>query len=119
VNILFGYRSESWRYGARLRYVTGDPYTPVVGSFFDADNDVHIPLRGPLYSERNGDFFQMDLRIDRQWIYDTWILSAYLDVQNLTNAKNQEGLTYSYDYSQKQIISGIPVLPTLGVKGEF
>lgn len=119
LNVLMGYQFQDWRYGARFRYVTGNPYTPVVGSQFDADNDVYIPVRGSVFSRRNGDFKQVDLRVDRQWVYDTWILSAYLDIQNLSNEKNPEGLTYSYDYSEKQAISGIPVLPTVGVKGEF
>lgn len=119
VNLLMSYKHDAWRYGARFRYVTGNPYTPITGSFFDADNDVYIPVRGAIFSERNQNFMQLDVRVDRQWVYDTWILSAYFDVQNLTNAKNQEGLTYAYDYSEKQVISGIPVLPTIGVKGEF
>ncbi|MEY4615464.1 MAG: hypothetical protein RJB66_424 [Pseudomonadota bacterium] len=119
LNLLMGYQFNEWRYGARFRYVTGNPYTPVIGSQFDADNDVYIPSRGAVFSQRNGDFKQFDLRIDRQWIYDTWILSAYVDIQNLTNEKNPESLTYSYNYAEKQEISGIPVLPTLGVKGEF
>lgn len=119
LNLLLGYKWERWNFGGRLRYVTGNPFTPIVGSQFDADNDVFIPARGQIYSERLADFVQLDLRVDRQWVFDTWILAGYLDVQNLTNAKNPEGLSYSYDYSEKQVISGIPVLPTIGIKGEF
>lgn len=119
LNLIAAYEEGPWTYGARARYVTGNPYTPIIGGTFDADNDVYIPQRGELYSARNDAYFQVDLRIDRRWVYDTWILSAYLDIQNLTNQKNQEGLTYSYDYSQSQKLSGLPLLPTLGVKGEF
>ncbi len=111
--------SGNWKYSGRLRYVTGDPNTPVTGAVFDSDNDVYDPSRGPLYSSRVGAFFSLDIRIDKKWIYDTWILSAYLDVENTTNNKNPESVTYSYNYSQSATVNGLPILPTLGVQGEF
>ncbi len=64
-------------------------------------------------------FFALDIRVDKKWIYDTWILSAYLDIQNLTNHKNPETITYSYNYLQSATVNGLPILPTLGVQGEF
>jgi hypothetical protein len=119
LNVLGAYEIGPWQFGTRLRFVTGNPYTPIVGSYYDADNDVFMPQRGGIYSERNKDFFQLDLRVDRKWIYDTWILSGYVDIQNLTSYKNQEGISYSYDYSQKKEVTGLPMVPTVGVKGEF
>jgi hypothetical protein len=119
LNVLGSYSIGRWQFGGRLRYVTGNPYTPIIGSYYDADNDVYSPQRGDIYSQRSKDFFQVDLRVDRKWIYDTWILSGYVDIQNLTGYKNQEGLSYSYDYSQKREVTGLPMVPTVGVKGEF
>ncbi len=119
LNLLYSYEEGPWTYGARFRYVSGNPYTPVVSATYDSDNDVYIPQRGDLYSARNKDFFQLDFRIDRKWVYDTWIFSGYLDIQNVTNQKNQEGLTYSYNYSEKQEITGLPMIPSIGIKGEF
>ncbi len=113
------YDSRNWKYSSRLRYVTGNPDTPVVGSIYDSDNDVFIPVRGAIYSSRFSPFISLDVRVDKKWIYDTWILSAYLDVQNLTNNKNPESITYSYNYAQSQTVNGLPLLPTLGVQGEF
>lgn len=108
-----------WRLSTRFRYATGNPKTPIIGGIFDADNDVYIPIRGPLYSERLAAFYQWDVRFDKKWIYDTWILSLYLDIQNVTSRKNPEQVNYSYDYSQKEVVSGLPILPTIGIKGEF
>jgi hypothetical protein len=120
VNLVGSYDfANNWKVSGRVRYVTGNPNTPITGGTFDSDNDVYVPSRGPFYSERNADFFQLDTRIDKKWIHDTWIFSAYLDVQNITNRQNSEGIRYSYDYSQKQDVSGLPVLPTVGIKGEF
>ena len=110
---------RNWRISTRFRYVTGNPYTPVVDATFDADNGVFIPTRGTYYSERVADFFQWDVRIDKKWVYDRWILSLYLDVQNATNRANQESVEYSYDYKTLVSSSGLPILPALGLKGEF
>ncbi len=120
INVVGAYEAKNnWRYSARARYVTGNPITPVIGGSFDADNDVYIPVRGAYFSERLSPFFQLDLRVDKTWVYDTWILNAYLDIQNVSNQKNSEGIRYSYNYSRRQDVMGLPVLPTFGIRGEF
>jgi hypothetical protein len=119
LNLIVAYEEKNWKYSGRARYVTGDPTTPVASATFDADNDVYIPARGALYSTRLDPFFQVDVRIDKKWIFDRSIWSAYLDVQNATNRKNPEGIRYSYNYSQSQVVSDLPILPTLGVRGDF
>ena len=108
-----------WEVGIRFRYVTGDPYTPVTGGIFDADTGGYDPITGPLFSTRFNSFLELDLRIDKQWIYDTSIFHLYLDILNVTNRQNPEFIVYSYDYSQSGTASGIPFLPTLGVKVEL
>lgn len=110
---------NNWQFSGRFRYVTGNPLTPIRGSVFDSDNDVYMPLRGEIYSQRQTDFNQLDLRFDKKVIYDTQIWSYYIDIQNVLNTKNVEDIRYSYDYSQKENITGLPLLPSIGVKGEF
>lgn len=119
LNIIASYERSRWTYSTRLRYVTGRPYTPVEGAIFDSDNDVYVPITGNFLSERFSPFFQLDIRFDRKWVYDTWILSAYLDIQNVTNNKNIENISYNFDYSEKVEPSGLPTIPIFGVKGEF
>ena len=110
---------SNWRISTRVRYTTGNPYTPITGSVFDADNDAYFPVRGGFYSERLDPFFQLDVRVDKKWVYDTWILWLYLDVQNATNQKNVEQLQYAYDYSESAAVNGLPVVPSFGLKAEF
>ncbi|MCB0368502.1 MAG: TonB-dependent receptor, partial [Bdellovibrionales bacterium] len=110
---------NNWKVSGRFRYVTGNPFTPVSAGIFDSDNDVYLPIRGNLYSQRYNDFHQLDLRFDKKWILDQEIWTLYLDIQNVLNTKNPESIEYSYDYSQKDFISGLPLLPAFGIKGEF
>jgi hypothetical protein len=111
--------NDDWRVGGRFRVVSGNPYTPIRGGVFDTDNQVYFPTRGAYFSERVSPFWQLDLRLDKKWVYSQWILTAYLDIQNVTNHRNVENISYSYDYSQNENVLGLPILPTLGLKGEF
>jgi hypothetical protein len=110
---------RNWQLSGRFRYVTGDPYTPIVGGILDADNDIYVPSRGEFYSQRLEPFWQLDFRLDKKWIYEKWILSLYLDIQNVTNHSNTEAIRYSYNYQQTTTVQDLPFLPIFGIKGEF
>lgn len=119
-NLISAYEfKNNWKVSGRYRFVTGNPYTPITSGIYDADNESYYPVRGDIYSQRNKAFQQLDIRIDKKMIYDRSIWSFYLDIQNVLNTKNPEGILYSYDYSAKQEITGLPFLPALGVRGEF
>ena len=111
--------ARNWRISGRFRYVTGPIDTLPTGAVSDLDHDVFIPIRGDLYNVRLNAFSMLDLRIDKRWLYDAWTLSLYLDIQNVLNRQNSEGIQYSYDYQKTDTIKGIPILPTFGLKGEF
>ena len=66
-----------------------------------------------------GDHVQLDLRVDKQWTFHRWALSIYLDIQNVYDAKNPEGITYNYNFTQSARITGIPILPVFGIRGDF
>jgi TonB family protein len=110
---------RGWRTSFRFRLVSGNPLTPVVGAVYDARSDTYVPIYGPLNSGRQALFHQLDLRVDKSWTFKLWKLSAYLDVQNVYNQGNQEGTSYSFDYARSQRLTGLPILPIVGVKGEW
>ena len=105
--------------GARYRYVTGDPYTAVTGSFYDSVSDKYTPLSGPTNGARLGPFSQLDLRVDKVFTFDRWRFSIYLDVQNVLRADNPEAVGYNYNYTIAHPITGLPLLPILGIRGDF
>ncbi|MCK9419751.1 MAG: TonB-dependent receptor plug domain-containing protein [Nitrospirae bacterium] len=110
---------RNWMVSARVRYTTGNPYTPIIGAAYDVNSDLYVPARGDIYSARMGAFFQADLRFDKKWVYDRRIMTGYLDIQNITNQQNPQEIRYSYDYQQSEKITGLPIYPTLGIKLEF
>jgi TonB family protein len=110
---------RGWEFGARFRIVSGNMYTPFVGGLFDADAGSYAPVSGKAYSARLPMFHQLDLRVDKAWKYSAWTLRTYLDVQNVYNRSNPEGLAYNFDYTRSQIIGFLPIIPSLGVRGEF
>ena len=46
-------------------------------------------------------------------------LSVFFDVQNVTNRKNPEEITYSANFSQRGYITGLPTLAVMGARVEF
>ncbi|MDX2091048.1 MAG: TonB-dependent receptor [Kofleriaceae bacterium] len=107
---------KHWRIGARARYATGNPYTPIAGAFLDADDQAYQPRDGATLSARLPAFFQLDVRVDRSWFRPWGTLKLFVDVQNATNRLNPEGVTYNFDYSERSYTRGLPVFPSIGVE---
>ena len=108
-----------WRFGGRFRLVSGSPYRPVVGVFDNPPQDSRRPIYGEEGSARFPVFHQLDLRVDRQWLFRYVTLTMYLDVQNVYNWFNVEAYIYSEDYGEPFSAVGLPVLPSLGVRVDF
>jgi hypothetical protein len=107
--------------GARFRYVTGRPTSPLVhdADYFQADDSRYSSTFGPTRSTRVKAFSQLDVRLDKTFSFQDWTLDLSLDVQNVLNVKNVEATSYDYRYRQAYEVSGIPILPVLGVKATF
>ncbi|MFL5248955.1 MAG: TonB-dependent receptor domain-containing protein [Myxococcales bacterium] len=115
-----GYKlGRGWQVGARLRLISGNVSTPVVGSTYLASTDSYLPIHGATNSSRAPLFSQFDVRVDKIWTYDSWSLDAYLDVLNAANHRSIEGVAFSYDFSQQAKVQGLPLFPSLGLKASF
>jgi hypothetical protein len=64
----------------------------------------------------------LDLRIDKYWIFNNFIMSTYLDVRNVLQTKNIFQKEYNKDYTQSadflNISSQVPLI-FLGLKFDF
>lgn len=105
--------------GAKIRYTSGPLNRPVQAAVYDANGNYFVPVQGFEFSRRLPDFFQLDVRIDKRFVFEKWMLALYVDVQNVTNRANVEAVVYSYDYSKEGYLRGLPILPVLGVRGEW
>lgn len=110
---------KGFRVGTRLRYTTGNPYTPVVNRIYDLDQQAWLPIFADSNVERVDAWFAVDLRVDKEWTFHKWALTLYLDVQNLTNRKNVEMLNFTPDFASVTPVYGLPILPTFGLKGAW
>ena len=117
--VVASYSRRGWTLGARYRFVTGVPTTPVVASFYDADYNGYTRINGATGSTRLPNFSQLDVRLEHVWTFDAWSFGAYLDVQNVFNSQNPEALVYDYRYQQSAPIRGLTILPILGLRGRF
>ncbi len=100
-------------------------YAPVcdpsrINALFHAPSGAYtqIPF-GSLASERLPLFHQLDIRIDKRVKLKSWQFSAYLDVQNVYNNQNVEALQYNFNYTSRQYVTGLPILPSIGLRGEM
>ena len=122
--LLGSYRlGRGWEFGARFRLVSGNLDTPVVRppeltSLYSSDGAAYAAIQGTR-TERLPLFHQLDLRIDKRWQFEYWRFSTFLDVQNVYNQRAVEGTNYNYNYSQRGRIRGMPIIPSIGVRGEF
>jgi outer membrane receptor protein involved in Fe transport len=118
--VILSYRlPREWIVGTRVRAVSGNPYTPPVGAVLDADTGRYQCIPGAPYSQRLPGFFQADARVDKRWVFEKWMFSAYLDVQNVTNHENAEARFRNFDCSQTVVVPSIPFFPSLGLRAEW
>jgi TonB family protein len=110
---------RGWETGLRIRFVSGNPDDPVLGGTFLGDSGSYAPIVGPYRSSRLPPFFQIDLRVEKKWTFDTWILSTYLDIQNVTNNANTEFISWDYRFKESWNVPGIPFFPSFGINGRF
>ncbi|MBF0225377.1 MAG: TonB-dependent receptor [Desulfobacterales bacterium] len=114
--------NKEWQVGARFNYSSGLPYTDLLSTdtIYDVDNDYYLPIyNGDVNNKRLKARHQLDIRIDRYWLFDKFVLSTYLDIQNVYMNDPVFRVTYSDDYTEKEDLKGLPVMIFLGLKADF
>ncbi|QKG80439.1 TonB-dependent receptor [Tenuifilum thalassicum] len=133
---------KGWDFGFKWRLVGGPPYTPYDLATSSLIN-VWDVQRQPLFdysrfnSKRLSAFHQLDVRIDKSYFFDKWMLNIYVDVQNVYNFQGDRPPLYTtaadangaalvdpndptrYQLKRIEGSGGGTVLPTIGVIVEF
>jgi hypothetical protein len=91
----------------------------VIGATFDADCGCYEPVTTGQRTHRIDTFMQLDVRAEKTWLFQLWSIGAYLDIINVTNRKNQEGIDYDYRFRESTPVTSFPIFPTIGVRGSW
>jgi len=110
---------SGWEAGLRFRHTSGNPRDPILGGIYEADEDVFYPVYGAKNSARLPDFQQLDLRVDKKWVFDDWMLDLYLEVLNVYLHENVEAMGYSYDFEEEEPATGLEIIPNFGLRADF
>jgi TonB family protein len=111
--------NDRWRVGGRFQLASGTPVADIVGSVFHTDDRAFDPFVSGMI-DRTPLSNQLDLRVDYSFRWWRLRMNAFLDVINAYNAQNGDlGWAWRFDYSARVPGGGIPILPTIGLRGEL
>lgn len=118
---------HGWEVGSRFRFVSGNLYTPCVGfgpgsppAVYSSTQSGYLCLNGPQNSKRLPPFHELDVRVDKRWVFGGFTLGVYADVINVYNRINPDFIAYNFDYTRSRPQTGsLPIVPSIGIRGEF
>ncbi len=110
---------RGWEVGARFRWTSGLTEPRVTGALYDADHDVALTRVERWDPGRLPDFLSLDLRVAKSFRWGPLRMQAVLDVLNATNNANAESRIYAYDRRRSVVVTGLPILPSLGLRAEY
>ncbi len=114
-NIAVGYRfDQEWELSSKFRISSGLPTTP-----FKDDNSGKLDYTKYNEGDRLPLFHQLDIRLDKRWNLSSFGLITYIDIQNLYARKNVSQIRWNYRNSDKEFLSSIGILPSIGIILDF
>jgi len=109
-NLIASYQlPKNWNVALRWRFVGGAPYTPIDSKSYikEAWNITNQPYLD--YSKFNTlhlpNAHQLDVRIDKEFYFNKWVLNIYTDIQNVYNFKTQGAPVYTNLNASGAVIS--------------
>jgi hypothetical protein len=103
--------SHFWEISAKFRYATGRPYTPI--------GPLGAQSAALYNSARIRPNHSLDIRVDRRWLFETWTLVTYIDIQNIYNRKPVTIPRYDVRTGTLDESNAIGILPSVGISAEF
>ena len=115
--------TPTWEFGAKWQYRTGNPYTPVEDATiqFDPRNGrpIYVPIYAETYSDRLPPYHRLDLRVSKIFQFEGWKLGIFFELLNAYNRKNLLDFRYNENYTERDDVNQLPILPYLGITAEF
>lgn len=117
-NLSGGYQlTDLWEVGAKFRFATGRPFTPVAASGDPSFGFQVVPEQ--YNANRLAASHALDVRVDKRWPFENWNLITYIDIQNIYNRVNPTPPTWDVGRGRESDQTGLGLLPTIGVSAEF
>jgi outer membrane receptor protein involved in Fe transport len=114
-----------WEIGLALSVHSGWPTTGM-SLGYDAGEDEYFPIPGPRNAERLGTFATIDFRVARNYDLRRGTLTAFFEVTNASNRKNECCVDFDLDedeagevFLDRSVDHWLPLIPALGVLWEF
>jgi tetratricopeptide (TPR) repeat protein len=99
------YTFNSWQLGGTVRYATGRPYTPAIGST-DGDGFPE-PVYGDPLSSRLPDYFRLDARVTRFQRVGGRFAVFYLEVLNVLDRENASAVVYDANWENPRTVGSV------------
>ncbi len=109
---------RSWALASRFRYASGylaetDPQRVVDALTLEV-------VEAEVLGRRVEDFYGFDVKVSKRFLFRTWRLDAYLDLQNVSSHRVPEPfITGLVDVAVEGMGFGLPILPIFGVEGAW
>ncbi len=110
---------RGWEVGARLRWASGLPEPVVTGALIDSDHDVALSWVDPQRTGRLPDTWTVDLRAAKRFRWGPLRMQFIAEVLNATNQANAESRIYAWDRRRSVFVTGLPIVPSVGLRAEY
>ncbi len=116
---------KRWDWSIKAQASSGKPYTEVTRRYREDPNDPTsrwIAEYGKYNEKRLPNYYKVDLRIGREVLFNNSKVKFYLDMQNVSFAKNIVEYDYGNEYEKidnPTEITGMSFFPFFGVEMEF
>lgn len=120
LNVLGSYRlGRGWEIGGRFRYISGFLYRACFGGLFDSSTGRYRCYGTPAQNRLEA-YHQLDLRLEKTWAFENFRIAGYIDVINTYFHNSPDYAVAKYDLSATKPLSlSLPLLPSIGVRGEL
>ncbi len=104
------------------KFLYGSGFPVPSGAYIPVGNNQFVPVG--LNETRLGAYQRLDVRADKDWVFDRWKLTLYSEVLNLTNHYNgryayESGIDPNTGQAQVKTLQGLPITPTAGLVFQF
>jgi hypothetical protein len=112
--------AKNWVFSTLMKYHSGTPYTPIIGTEKEDKTDRILPIYGESFSKRFPNYFTLNLKIGQSIKFkNNEKFDWSFELMNITNRENISGIEYDDDYDIKSYRKQLPLLPWFDITYKF